>query len=78
MWLTSLYLVFSGLAGHAAEFSRGQLLHGALILQPQDEEQTRAAPVITMATLHLHFGSSIPFALLLKTKMSILPASHFF
>lgn len=50
-------MVFSGLAGHAAEFSRGQSFHGALMLQPQDEQQSRAASVITMATLH--FGSSI-------------------
>lgn len=59
MLLTSLYMVFSGLAGDAAEFSRGQFFHGAVMLQPQDEQQSRAASVITMATLHLHFGSSI-------------------
>lgn len=28
----------SGLAGDAAEFSRAQFFHGALMLQPQDEE----------------------------------------
>lgn len=42
--------MFSGLAGDAAEFSRGQFFR-ALMLQPQDEEQPRAASIITMATL---------------------------
>lgn len=51
-------MVFSGLAGDAAEFSGGQFFRGALMLPPQ-HEQSRAASVITMATLHLDFGSSI-------------------
>lgn len=52
-------MVFSGLAGDAAEFSGGQFFRGALMLPPQHEQQSRAASVITMATLHLDFGSSI-------------------
>lgn len=48
-------MLFYVLAGNATEFSRGQFFHGALILQYQDEQQSRAASVITTAIVNFIF-----------------------
>jgi len=48
-------MMLYGLAGNASEFSRGQFFHGALTLQHQDEQQSRAASVITTAIVNFIF-----------------------